>query len=54
MCDSDKIQYWVHVDQDTYNKINVLLASHTNYKDTEGKKIRSIILKVAKKLNMEL
>ena len=54
MCDNKPIQFWVHIDQNIYDDVEELLASHTDYSDFEGKELRSIIRLVANKLNMNI
>ena len=50
--DDETIQFWVHIDLDTYEDIETLLASHAEYSDDDGRNLRAIIRLVARKLKM--
>ena len=54
MCDQEPVQFYVQIDQDLYEEIEKLLASHTNYNNSEAKQLRAIIRMVARKLKMDI
>jgi len=54
MYDNDPIQFFVQIDQDLYEEINDLLASHIDYSDIEAERLRDIIKMVAYKLKMNI
>ena len=47
-----QIQFYVHLDQELYDDIEDLLASHTSFTTIEG--LRHLIIQVARKLEMDL
>lgn len=51
---NDSIQFLTQIDQDLYEEINDLLASHIDYSDVEVERLRNIIKMVAHKLKMNI
>jgi len=50
----DKIQFYVHIDQDLYDEVELLLRSHSELTDDQGHMLRSIIRMVARRLKMDI